>query len=245
MTLVNIATGEIVATHPEEPGAVTMLNQAIRALTTALDQMPISEVANLKAKVATVATATRELGMSKEAQELAVEAVRRAEWALRRATKKGQEAGEVARRDANLRNNTAARNDASSISTTPLPAPRDFFSSESEYRDANAMAQLDQDQFEAVLNEAKAEGNLSRASVAAKAREASRAREAGKGSAPKPAPAGTDERNHQEAELINSFGSIVRRSLTAKNVATLSPKAKARLISILEDALATLKEEDQ
>lgn len=50
------------------------------------------------------------------------------------------------------------------------------------------------------------------------------------------------ERAHQEAELINAFSAIVRRSLTPKNVATLTPKARARLISILNDAVTTLKE---
>lgn len=167
MTLVNTETGEIVAVHPEEPGAIAMLNQAIGALTTALDQMPIGEVVNLKAKVATVQTATRELGMSKEAQELAAEAVRRAEWTLRRATVRAQETGEMSTRESNLRNN--ARNDGTSTST--LPKPRDLFASESEYRDALAMGDLDENQFDEVIAEAKDEGNLSRANVAKKARE--------------------------------------------------------------------------
>jgi hypothetical protein len=57
-----------------------------------------------------------------------------------------------------------------------------------------------------------------------------------------PVAAGSTERAHQEAELVNAFGSIVRRSLTPKNVATLTPKARARLISILNDALNTLQE---
>ncbi|WP_051549273.1 hypothetical protein [Nocardioides sp. URHA0032] len=56
---------------------------------------------------------------------------------------------------------------------------------------------------------------------------------------------GTTERAHQEAELINAFGSIVKRSLTPENVATLSPRAKGRLIEILTVALTTLKENDQ
>mgnify|MGYP000858131624 CR=1 FL=1 len=60
---------------------------------------------------------------------------------------------------------------------------------------------------------------------------------------PQPTSTGT-ERNHQEAELINAFASIVRRSLTKKNVATLSPRARRRLISILTNAIETLEGTD-
>lgn len=220
--------------HPEEPGAVAMLDQAITALTTALDEMPINEVVNLKAKVATIQTATKELGMSKEAQELAAEAVRRSEWALRRAVNKAQAAGEVKARGADLVPGAAHGSRARPASSN-LPSPKDFFSSQDEYDDANAMAALEAEAFEQVLEDAKAEGNLSRTNVARKAREKA-------GQSPAPAKAGTTERAHQEAELINAFGSIVRRSLTPKNVATLTPKARARLISILNDALNTLQE---
>lgn len=166
MELVNTRTGEITSVERREASAVAMLSQAISALTTAVESMPITEVVNIKAQVATIATATKELGMSKEAQELAAEAVRRAEWAVRRATKKAQEAGELSDRLTNLRNNP--RNDGTS--TTSLPTPRDMFASEAEYRDALVMGELEPSEFEEVLAEAKAEGNLSRANVARKAK---------------------------------------------------------------------------
>lgn len=169
MTVLNHKTGELVPIHPEEPGAIAMLNQAVLALTTALDQMPISDVANLKAKVATVATATKELGMSKEAQELAVEAVRRAEWALGRAIRKGQEEGTVSTKGSN----SGLR--GSVLSTEPEASPSDFASDLELYdRPSQGKAgiltigEASPDEFDAAIEEAKAEGNLSRANVARK-----------------------------------------------------------------------------
>lgn len=166
MTILNTSTGELAPIRPEEPGAIAMLNQAVLALTTALDQMPISDVANLKAKVATVATATRELGMSKEAQELAAEAVRRAEWALGRAIRKGQEGGTV---------RPHAGRPTNSVQGTELASPTDFASDLELYdRPSQGKAgiltigEASEDEFNAALAEAKAEGNLSRANVSRK-----------------------------------------------------------------------------
>lgn len=172
MTLANTATGEIVAVSPEEQTAVARLTTAIAALTDAVDFMPIADVVSIKAQVATIHTATKELGMSKEAQELAAEAVRRAEWSLRRATKKGQESGEIRSRETNLIPGARTASPASR-SSSDLPAPASFFNTKDEYEDANAMAKLDAAQFDEVLDAARAEGNLSRANVARKAREAS------------------------------------------------------------------------
>lgn len=161
--------------HPEEPGAVALLDQAIHALTTALDDMPIGDVVNLKAKIATIETATKQLGMSKEAQEYATEAVRRSEWALGRAIRRGQSDGTV-----------GVPSSGRSSSDTGLPRPSDFASPSELYpnpkqagiydlADAAPTAQ----EFDAAIDEAKAEGNLSRANVARKAREAA-------GDSPKP-----------------------------------------------------------
>lgn len=221
--------------HPEEPGAVALLDRAIHALTVALDDMPISDVVNLKAKIATIETATKQLGMSNDAKELATEAVRRAEWALGRAVRRGQADGSIARQGHALSTVQHVED------WSPLPTPTDFatkgelYGARGEGLLGIADAAPTPDEFDAALDEAKAEGNLSRANVARKAREKS-------GSTPAPAATSAEERAHQEAELINAFASIVRRSLTPKNVATLTPKARARLISILNDALNTLQE---
>ncbi|HEY0889432.1 MAG TPA: hypothetical protein VGE38_07470 [Nocardioides sp.] len=168
MTVVNTETGEIVEVHPEEPAAVAMLSQAITALTTALDEMPISEIATTKAKVATVATATKELGMSREAQELAAEAVRRAEWALGRAIRKGQSEGEIAKQGPAPDFSLGEVKRVTDYGTTGELYARDgkpgILTLADEIPEAAA--------FDAAIDAAKAEGNLSRANVARKAREA-------------------------------------------------------------------------
>lgn len=178
MTLVNTETGEIVEISAEERSAVARLTTAIAALSEAVDFMPINEVASVKAQVATIQTATKELGMSKEAQELAAEAVRRAEWALRRAQKKAQADGEMRTSQSNLI--PGGPRSGGSTTTSEAPRPRDMFTGEVEYRDALAMGELDADEFDEVIAEAKAEGNLSRANVARKAREKSGAPERAK-----------------------------------------------------------------
>lgn len=162
MTIVNHATGEITTVSAEETQAIAMLTSAIAALTTAVDAMPIGDIGAMKAQVATVATATRELGMSKEAQELAAEAVRRAEWALGRAVRKGQEDGEIATHGGGRRSTTG---------TPTLPSPSEF-ASKQELSGAGhgqpgiyALADATEDEFEAAIAKARSEGNLSRANV--------------------------------------------------------------------------------
>lgn len=163
----NTSAASLMSVAAQELAVSGYLEQARDWLATAVEKTGPEEIASAKAQIATAAEATKQLGLSKEIQEDAAEMVRRAEWALRKATQKAQEAGEMATREANLRNNS--RNDGTS--TTTLPKPRDLFASESEYRDALAMGDLDEDEFNEVIAEAKDEGNLSRANVAKKARE--------------------------------------------------------------------------
>lgn len=232
-TLVPINTTTISRQAPaiQELAVSGYLEQARDWLATAVEMTGPEQIAAAKAQVATAAEATKQLGLSKEIQEDAAEMVRRAEWSLRKAIKRGQESGEVTDRS-----HGAAVRDNTFSSDVDKVSPRSFFNSHKEYEDANAMGELDADQFEAVLAEAKGEGNLSRANVARKARARS--------GAPSPAPIGSAERNHQEAEVINAFASIVRRSLTPKNISTLSPKAKQKLVAILRDALDSLEGSD-
>lgn len=231
MTIVNVETGEIVEVHPEEPGAVAMLTQAISALTTALDEMPIGEVVNLKAKVATVATATKELGMSKEAQELAAEAVRRAEWSLGRAIRKGQAEGSV-----------GVPSSGRSSSVTGLPSPSDFASPSELYPNPKqagiydlVAAAPEPEQFEAAITAAKEDGGLSRANVVRKAEQIS-----GKAKA-KPRKPLTDSARDLSLDLDRLAGRIQRfadddRLARNKNeVAARLRHHLARAIEVLSD----------
>lgn len=228
MTLVPVDTTSTLA-------VTDYLTKARDWLATAVEQTGPEQIAAAKAEIATAAEATKQLGLSKEIQEDAEEMVRRAQYALRKSQLKEQDEGRMRSRATNLKNQPERSVETST--SFGLPTPREFFSSEVEYRDSSAMGALAPDEFDEVIDEARAEGNLSRANVARKARE--------KSGLPRPAKEGTNERRHQEAELINAFASIVKRSLTPQNVSTLSPKAKARITSILEAAIATLRGTDQ
>lgn len=233
MSIVRVDTSSEVA-------VTSYLEQARDWLSRAVDETGPEQIAAAKAEIATAAEATKQLGLSKEIQLDAQEMVRRAEYALGKAIRKGQAEGRVGGDHGGDRRSSAARE---------LDRPTDYATRRELYGSdaarpgiltltdsaASLSDGVSDKTFDRAIEEAKAEGNLSRANVARKI--------IGK-SAPAPAPAGSTERAHQEAELINAFGSIVRRSLTPANVATLSPRARKRLISILNDALTTLQEND-
>lgn len=170
MTVVNTETGELVAVSPEERTAVARLTTAITALTEAVDFMPISDVVSIKGQVVTIQVATRELDMSQEAQDLAAEAVRRAEWTLGMAIRKGQAEGVVAKRgDIGGQGAPGVRGASGSPRGGHLDTPMALVGAghPSEltpfYELADAAPRPEQ--FDKALGDAKAEGNLSRANV--------------------------------------------------------------------------------
>jgi hypothetical protein len=247
MTHLNMQTGEIVESSTalatvDQSSAVSVigyLEQARSWLSTCVEMTGPEQIARAKAEIATAAEATKQLHLSKEIQLDAQEMVRRAEYALGKSIRKGQAEGTVASHGGERRSTTG---------TPTLTSPSEFASKQELsgaghgqpgiYHLTDGFQSIED--FDAALEKAKAEGNLSRANVARKAREKS-----GQPAGPAPAEAGTRERKHQEAELINAFASIVRRSLTPKNVSTLSPKAKQRLVAILNSAIQTLEGTDQ
>ncbi len=135
-----------------------------------MDETGPEQIAAAKAEIATAAEATKQLGLSKEIQLDAQEMVRRAEYALGKAIRKGQAEGEIATHGGGRRSTTA---------TPSLKSPSEF-ASKQELSGAGhgqpgiyALADTPADHFDAAIDEAKAEGNLSRANVARKAREKS------------------------------------------------------------------------
>ena len=180
MTLVPVDTSNAVEVTDYLTKARDWLSSAVEKST------PIG-IAGAKVEIAVAAEATKQLGLSKEIQDEAAEMVRRAEYTLRKATKKAQAVGELRSREDNLTPGQgnplrSAPNNASKAS------PKDFFAGSSEYRDALVMGELSEPQFEAVLAEAKAEGNLSRANVVRKATEATAASSTPSTPAPKSTP---------------------------------------------------------
>lgn len=150
-----------------ETSVVTLLERAAQWLAEAVHRGQPGEVAAVKAQLSTAAEATKQLGLSREIQLDAQEMVRRAEYALAKAIRRGQEEGTVRTQGDNER-------DASVPSTKASPGD---FASDVELYDrpsqgkAGILSIADnatQEQFDAAIAEAKEEGNLSRANVARK-----------------------------------------------------------------------------
>lgn len=160
MTLIPINTTVVAqqSTAIQEMAVSSYLEQARDWLATAVERTGPEEIAGAKAQIATAAEATKQLGLSKEIQLDAQEMVRRAEYALGKAIRKGQEEGTVARRG-----------------EQPLQGVKnsvtDFVSGGSTIDAIREMSDdIDNDEFEAALAEAKEEGNVSRANVVRKIR---------------------------------------------------------------------------
>lgn len=200
------------------------LTQCRDWLATCVELTGPDQIAAAKAEIATAAEATKQLGLSKEIQLDAQEMVRRAEYALGKAIRKGQAEGFIAKATDTLRQNRTDQMEE-------RQSPSTFIAEGREHNDISAMTLTTSDEFDDVIDEAKAEGNLSRANVARKARE--------KAGAPSPR-----ERSLQESELITAFRSMVRPLLAPKNVESLSPKSRALLVDLLERAIQTLKGTD-
>lgn len=224
---------EIATVDTSSEVAVTRaLEQSLERLTLAVEWTGpghLENLATLKAEFATVAEATKQLGLSKDIQDNATEMVRRGEFEVRRKTKAAQESGEVAERgNPQFTPNGGNRR----------PSPASFFNSKREYEDANAMADLSSDEFDEVLAEARTEGNLSRANVAAKAK----ARR-------QPA------RPRRAAEIsLNTISSLADRAaretqkLTADQIRRVKPNAAEWIdgirnsIEVLQDLVNSLEE---
>ena len=119
--------------------------------------------------MATVAEATKQLNLSKEIQLDAQEMVRRAERGVGQAVRKGQRDGEIATRG--NRELYAGPHHRQSRDKT-LSSPADYLPHGNDRAAAYAMADdVSDEQFDAALETAKEEQNLSRANVVRKVRE--------------------------------------------------------------------------
>ncbi|MCM0619819.1 hypothetical protein [Nocardioides bruguierae] len=156
-----------------EASVTTLLERAASWLSTAVERSDITDIVMVKAQIATAAEATKQLGLSQEIQQDAQEMVRRAEYALAKSIRKGQAEGTIRRQDDGASSQRLSQRES-------LGRLTDFGTYGEMYgRDgksgflSTADAAPEADQFDAAIDAAKAEGNLSRANVARKAREAS------------------------------------------------------------------------
>lgn len=137
----------------------------LAGLAEATDPAPLAE---FRAYAATLAEATRQRGLGRDAQLDAQEIVRRAERGIGVAIRNGQASGTVAKRGSiggrSARGMRGAR--SGSARHDDLDRPVQFFpAGGGAQTDAYTMAEATDEQFDAALRAAKAEGDLGRANV--------------------------------------------------------------------------------
>lgn len=166
---------EIEALDPaaREIAVTRLLSEARNQLALAVQMTGPEAISEVKAQAAMAATATKQLGMSKEIQADAQEMVRRCEYALGKAIRAGQEAGEIRRQGEITQSFDRWNGEVHQTENSTKDSPYDF-ASKAELTGKTgtdgiyALAEADHPEFEAALTDAKAEGNLSRANVVRK-----------------------------------------------------------------------------
>ena len=154
-----------------EHAITSYLEQARDRLTDALAATGPEAVAAIKAEVSTVAEMTKQLGLSKECRDDATEMVRRAEYALGKAIRKGQEEGAFAP-SVTITGGGAGRRGRVETSSQPNVRRSLGLHAQEQY-DMGAMSTMAEAEFEDALTEARDEGNLSRANVVRKIKQQS------------------------------------------------------------------------
>ncbi len=158
-----------------EVAVTSYLQQARDWLATAVETTGTEQIAAAKAEIATAAEATKQLGLSREIREDAVEMVRRAEYALGKSIRKGQAEGRIhSPGTAGGRatpGQVGARPGIKSADSVGMTSPAEFFSHSDERRFAYGVADANEHEFDAAIDDARAEGNLSRANVGRKVAE--------------------------------------------------------------------------
>lgn len=161
-------TSDLAALEQMDPAvrehAVTQYLEAARdKLTLAVNLSGPEAVAAVKAEIATAAEATRQLGLSKEIQTDALEMVRRAEYALGKAIRAGQDRGDIARKNDPKPGGGRNPAECSTIS------PGQFFTNGNRERtETYAMAEATSTEFDVAISDARAEDDLTRANVVRK-----------------------------------------------------------------------------
>jgi hypothetical protein len=170
-----LATDPDVIGRSADPAAfvVQACQRAKAWLREALEHGEIEKIAEIKSQAEAVRVYTTQKQLGKDAQLAAAEIVRRAERGIGLAIRRGQQSGELARRgDRGSRGAPGVHGgNPGDRRGDHLGSPGSFFRHGDERADAYAMAdEVSDTEFEDVLSEAKAEGNLSRANLMRKIR---------------------------------------------------------------------------
>lgn len=159
-----------------DSGAIAVSDYLTNArdwLATCVEVTGPEQIAAAKAELSTVAEATKQMGLSKEIQADATEMVRRSEYALGKAIRRGQAEGTIA-----IKGSAGMNIGTGTVRGTDLASPTDF-AKDVELYDRPTQGKTGiltiadsatDSEFEAAVADAKAEGDLSRANVARKIR---------------------------------------------------------------------------
>lgn len=187
MTSTDLAVPDMAAEieRSADPGefVVQACERAKAWLTGALEHGEIDAIVELRSQAEAIRVYTASRNLGRDAELAAQEIVRRAEHGLARAVRKGQEEGTIRKAGdpPPLPSAPYQRMRRGVVETVTPPnqppvrdkdvrSPREFFNGSQDMSDAYALARLSDEEFEAVVEDAKAERNLSRANVVAKAR---------------------------------------------------------------------------
>lgn len=155
-----------------DPGEFVVLacERAKQWLAQALEHGDIDQIVELKSQAEAIRVYTAQKQLGKDAELSAAEIVRRAERGLGLAVKRGQDNDKIETpTTAAIAREAQARGcDAPPCSETRRKA-REFFAHSNEETAARSMAETSDEEFDAAIEEAKAESNLSRANVVRKA----------------------------------------------------------------------------
>ena len=159
--------------------AITQLLDRAKQFMDAAMKQPDSPrlMADFKAQIIAVAEYAKQKRVSEEIQMDATVMVRRSERALGVAIREGQERGEISDRTSGakfgaLKREAQKRGEQVDENVTHLPNAQTYLQAGGEQVHSFAMASADQEQFDAALESAKAERNVSRANVVRKINEA-------------------------------------------------------------------------
>ena len=178
--LVRMSAPDLEVMNPasREVAVSAFLEDARNSLARALEDTGPHAVAQIKAEIAVVAEMTKQLNLSKECRDDATEMVRRAEYSLGKAIRKGQEDGTVRTHGEGSRPNSSSSRKSS---------PYDFATKiELSGKCGDGILGLadssgSDEQFEEALSEAKSDGNLSRANVVRKLKGEEKPEQKGRG----------------------------------------------------------------
>lgn len=203
----------------DDPGAQIVLacERAKAWLKAGLD-VSIEAIVDTKAQAAALSAFAIQKQLGKDAELAALEVQRRAERGTALAVKRGQQSGAITTRaDAGW----TARNLQSRGETLKKAKANDYYNTSEERADANALASVPDDDFDAAIEDARTEGNLSRANVVRKVK--------GQGSAKVPVTQQLDRIEELAATGHHSTQIAKELNTTGENIRMLAKKAGIKI----------------